>query len=91
MANSGRPTKRTKHIDTRRFALQTWVEEDLIQLERIPTNNNSSNTLTKNTPRILFNCHTDYLLGNTIPQYAPVYTAEPQIFIQPENTLSMGG
>ena len=77
MANAGKPTKRTKHIDTRHFALQSWVEQDLVQLERVPTNDNSSDALTKNTPRVLFNRHSDYLLGRTIPQYAPVYTSEP--------------
>ena len=42
MANAGRPTKRTKHIDTRFFALQSWVEQDLILLKSIPTNDSSS-------------------------------------------------
>ena len=70
MANSGRPTKRTKHIDTRYFALQSWVEQDLLLLKSIPTNDNSSDAMTKNTPRLLFNRHTDFILGRTRPDYA---------------------
>ena len=93
MANSGRPTKRTKHIDTRHFALQTWTEQDLLQLKRIPTGDNSSDALTKNTPRILFNRHTDFLLGRTVPQYAPIWTAPTDNNTQKLNVdiLSTGG
>ena len=70
MANAGRPTKRTKHIDTRYFALQSWVEQDLVLLKSIPTGDNSSDALTKNVPKILYNRHMDYILGRTIPEYA---------------------
>ena len=69
MANAGRPTKRTKHVDTRYFALQSWVEEDLLLLKSIPTSDNSSDAMTKNTPRILFNRHNDFILGRTVPTY----------------------
>ena len=75
MANAGRPTKRTKHIDTRSFALLSWVEQDLITLKRVPTSDNSADALTKNTPRILFNRHTDYILGKTPPDYVTVNTS----------------
>ena len=70
IANAGRPTKRTKHMDMRHFALQQWVEQDLIVLKHIGTGDNSSDSLTKNTPRVLFNRHNDFILGRTIPQYA---------------------
>ena len=69
MANVGHPTKRTKHIDTRYFALQSWIEEDLLHLMHIPTTDNSSDAMTKNTPRLLFNRHTDFILGRTVPAY----------------------
>ena len=74
MANAGRPTKRTKHIDVRHFALQSWVEQDIMLLKRIPTNDNSSDALTKNTPCLIFNRHIDYILGRTIPEYVNVST-----------------
>ena len=75
MVNAGRPTKRTKHTDTRSFALLSWVEQDLITLKRVPTSDNSADALTKNTPRILFNRHTDYILGRTPPDYVTVNTS----------------
>ena len=40
MANSGQPTKRTRHMDTKHFALQQWVELDLLKLKRINTADN---------------------------------------------------
>ena len=61
MANAGRPTKRTKYIDTRHFAIQSWVEQDLILLERVPTNDNGADALTANTSRLLLNRHQDYI------------------------------
>mmetsp|Transcript_21903 Transcript_21903/g.27096 ORF Transcript_21903/g.27096 Transcript_21903/m.27096 type:complete len:126 (+) Transcript_21903:73-450(+) len=54
MANAGQPTKRTKHIDIKRFALQDWVEQDLITLSCVPSLSNCADTLTKCNPRILF-------------------------------------
>ena len=32
MANIGQPTKRTRHMDINHFALQQWVEQELIIL-----------------------------------------------------------
>ena len=91
MANAGRPTKRTKHVDTRYFALQSWVEQDLILLKSIPTKDNSSDALTKNTPRILFNRHMDYILGRRIPEYATFCQNIKHSDTQAETALSTGG
>ena len=49
MAKAGQPTKRTKHIDTRYFALQSWVERDLLSFKRISTTDNSADAMTKAT------------------------------------------
>ena len=62
MPNASKHTKGTHHIDIRDFAIQDWVEQDLITLERIDTTNNSADAFTKNLPRILFNCHNDYII-----------------------------
>ena len=91
MANSGKPTKRTKYVNTRYFALQSWVEQDLILLNSIPTNNNSSDALTKNTPKILFNRHMDYILGRSIPEYATINTNTQHSDAQADDALSTGG
>ena len=73
MTNTGRPTKRTKHINTRHFAIQSWVEKNLILLKIVPTGDNNVNALTKNTPKVLFNRHEDYILGRTIPDYFKIH------------------
>ena len=70
MAQAGRPTKRTKHIDIRHFALQQWVENDLINFQRISTSDNSADALTKATPRTLFYRHMNHIMGRIIPSYA---------------------
>ena len=69
MANAGQPTKRTRHMDTKYFAIQHWVHTDLINLHRINTSDNESDTMTKNLPRTLFYRHQDYLMGRVIPEY----------------------
>ena len=91
MANARRPTKRTKHIDTRYFALQSWVEQDLVFLHSVPTGDNSSDALTKNVPRLLFNRHMDYILGRTIPEYATFRQDIQHSVAQTNNVLSTGG
>ena len=70
MANSGQPTKRTRHMDTKHFAIQHWVETDLLVLKRIGTHYNESDGMTKNVGRTLFYRHMDYIMGKVIPEYA---------------------
>ena len=70
MANSGQPTKRTRHMDVKYFAIQNWIENDLLVLARIDTSDNESDTMTKNVGRTLFYRHQDYLMGEIIPEYA---------------------
>ena len=74
MAQAGQPTKRTKHIDVKHFAIQSWVEQDLIAFKRIATSDNSADVLTKATPRTLFYRHTNHIMGQVIPQYVTYVT-----------------
>ena len=69
MAQAGQPTKRTKHIDTRYFALQSWVERDLLSFKRITTSDNSADAMTKATARTLFYRHNNHIMGKIIPRY----------------------
>ena len=69
MANSGQPTKRTKHMDTKHFVLQQWVDLDLLTLKRIDTADNESDGMTKNLGRTLFYRHMEYLMGKITPEY----------------------
>ena len=73
MANSGQPTKRTRHMDVKYFAIQSWVENDLLVLKRIDTNDNEADTMTKNVGRTMFYRHHDYLMGKIIPEYAKMH------------------
>ena len=70
MANCWQPTKRTWHMDTKHFALQHWVDTDLLVLRRISTHDNESDAMTKNVGITLFYRHTDYFMGRIIPDYA---------------------
>ena len=70
MANSGQPTKITRHMEIKKIAIQHWVDTDLLVIKRINTNNNESDVMTKNVGRILFYRYIDHLIGKMIPEYA---------------------
>ena len=70
MANAQQPTKRSRHMDIKYFALQDWVKRDLLLLKRIQTKNNYSDALTKPLQRVLFYKHMNYINGKYIPEYA---------------------
>ena len=76
MANADQPTKRTRHMDTKHFAIQHWVNTDLLFLKRIGTNDNESDVMTKNVGRTLFYRHIDYMMGKVIPEYALAHTKD---------------
>ena len=69
MANAQRPTKRTRHMEIKHFALQDWVLKDLLTLKRIDTKDNYSDVMTKATARVLFHRHINYIMGKIKPQY----------------------
>ncbi|KAL7502067.1 hypothetical protein ACHAXN_000155 [Cyclotella atomus] len=63
MANAGKPTPRSRHINTNFYAIQEWVECDLVILQRIDTSINLADPLTKSLNRILFHRHRDFNMG----------------------------
>ncbi|KAL7505136.1 hypothetical protein ACHAXN_002640, partial [Cyclotella atomus] len=71
MANAGRPTPRTRHIDIKYYAIQEWVERDLLVLHRVDTSVNTADHLTKPLSRILFYRHRDFYMGHVPPTYSP--------------------
>ena len=77
MVNAQQPTRRTRHMDIKTFALQDWIEKNLILMKRINTSDNCANALTKSMGRQLHYCHNDYILGKIIPQYAAAYSLQP--------------
>ena len=69
MANAQQPTRRTRHIEIKKFAILDWVQRDLMLLQRISTSDNCSDGLTKQNGRQLFYRHFDYILGKIKPEY----------------------
>ena len=54
MANAQQPTRRTRHMDIKKFALLDWVERDLIVLRRIISAENAADGQTKPLAKQLF-------------------------------------
>jgi deoxyuridine 5'-triphosphate nucleotidohydrolase len=70
MANAQKPTKRTRHMDIKTFALQDWVKRDLLCLQRINTGDNYADAMTKSLGRTLFYRHMNFIMGRIVPEYA---------------------
>jgi hypothetical protein len=81
MASAAQPTKQSRHIDIREYALLDWVERDLISLEDVASGLNASDILTKQTGPLLFARHVDNLTGRLPPPYvllhAPPFPGQP--------------
>jgi hypothetical protein len=86
MASAAQPTKQSRHIDIREYALLDWVERDLIALEDVASGLNASDILTKQTGPLLFARHVDNLTGRLPPPYVLVHA--PQSPGQPPNSAS---
>ena len=74
MTKALKPTKRTRHVDSRFFAILDWVQTDQILIKKIDTADNASDVLTKATGRIIFYRHNDTILGKRVPKYVQVKT-----------------
>ena len=85
MVNAGKPTSRSRHIDIKYYAIQEWVERDLIILQRIDTALNMADHYTKPLPRILFYRHNDYNMGRVPPTYSPKYLDCLRVYSPIEN------
>ena len=69
MIDAQAPTKRTRHVDIRYFALLQWSNSGQVKAEAIPTDANISDSLTKATGRIKFHQHADIYMGRSPPSY----------------------
>ena len=69
MGNAQKPTKRTRHMDVKAFALQDWILRDLISLKRITTSDNYSDAMTKALGRTSFYRHMNFIMGRIVPAY----------------------
>lgn len=71
MAEARKPTKKTRHIEIRHYAILDWIEQDLINVKKIHTSDNAADTLNKTLSGTLFHRHNDTLMGNRQPQGLP--------------------
>jgi hypothetical protein len=76
MANAQQPTRRTRHMDTKHFAIQDWVEHDQLDVTQIGTALNISDAFTKALGRIKFYEQTDVIMGRRIPPYVPSWVLQ---------------
>ena len=70
MASASKPTRRTRHIDIKYFAILDWVNRDLINIKGINTSDNAADNLTKANSKTLFYRHADTIMGKRVPTYA---------------------
>ena len=75
MGNAQQPTRRTKHVEVKKFAILDWVQHDLMIMKRVATVDNAADALTKSLGRVLFYRHFDYIMGNHKPKYAGTATS----------------
>ena len=68
MANAEQPTRRTRHVDTKNFAIQQWTKEEQMILEPISTENNASDHFSKALGRTKFYEQTDIIMGRRRPK-----------------------
>ena len=72
MVEAQAPTRRTRHVDIRYFALLQWSDTGgQVKATSIPTATNISDSMTKPTGRIKFHQHADLFMGHLPPQYVP--------------------
>ena len=69
MANASRPTRRTRHMEIKHFALLDWVATDQLILMAISTHDNPADGLTKSLGPHLFARHSTTMLGKRKPSY----------------------
>lgn len=69
MANAQAPTRRTRHVEIRHFALLQWVETKQVLLAPIGTDANHSDAMTKALGRTKFHQHADVYMGRLPPTY----------------------
>ena len=68
---AGAPTKRTRNVDIRYFALLQLSETGQLQAESVPSAHNISDSMTKTTGRVKFHQHADLYMGRQPPRYVP--------------------
>ena len=71
MIGAQAPTKRTRHIDIRYFAILDWTASQQLIPRPIKTDENISVSMTKPLAKIKFHQQADLYMGRTPPSYVP--------------------
>ena len=87
MANAQQPTRRTRHMDIKKFALLEWVEQDLMILHDIKTAENAADGLTKPLMKQLFYRHADTMMGRRVPGYVEISSITRSVYATTEPGL----
>ena len=72
MANAEQPTRRTRHMETKTFAIQDWIKEEQLVLAPINTKYNAVDHFSKPLGRIKFYKQTDILMGRHPPLHLSI-------------------
>ena len=86
MGNAQQPTRRTRHMDLKKFSIQHWIKKDLMLMFRIKSTDNWSDVMTKQTGRQLFYRHYDYIMGRIIPNYVKLSNSQSTVSTIVANT-----
>ena len=70
MANAQQPTRRTRHVEMKHFAILQWTEDKFLKYIPTGTAENFADTLSKNTGSIKFHEHMDIIMGRRQPHYS---------------------
>lgn len=85
MGNAQQPTRRTRHMDIKKFVLVDWIEQDLLTMKYISTADNYSDAMTKPLGKNLHFRHFDFIMGRHQPEYTSKNQNET---LKCEHTLS---
>ena len=69
MAQALKPTRRTRHVEAKYFAILDWVQTDQVKITKIGTADNASDVLTKAAGKLLFYRHNATIMGKRVPSY----------------------
>ena len=79
MVSAQAPTKRTRHVDIRYFALLDWSTTKRLTAVNIPTDKNPSDAFTKAVGRTKFHQHADSYMGRIPPPYSTCNTTQAHV------------
>ena len=79
MVSAQAPTKRTRHVDIRYFALLDWSTTKRLMAVTIPTDKNPSDAFTKAVGRTKFHQHADSYMGRIPPTYTTCNKTAAQV------------